>query len=193
MTQSKDRRTHAAAIALVAAVLLSACQDPNVLIPEPGQPAPGTGGFAEGVDGLLVGHRLMDAGEYEAALKAYRLAALEQGLNADILSAFGSASLKLGRLGQAERFLRQAIDEDDSFVPAWNNLGVTLEARGKFVEAREAFANAFLLDSGITPEIAQNLRRMDAIIANLAFEDEGPSDFRLVRRGNGRYLLLGNN
>ncbi len=51
---------------------------------------------------LLVGHRLMEAGEFELALKAYLRAAGEQGVNVDVLSALGSANLQLGRLGQAE-------------------------------------------------------------------------------------------
>ena len=38
----------------------------------------------------------------------------------------GSANLKLGRLGQAEKLLRRAIKADEAFAPAWNNLGVVL-------------------------------------------------------------------
>ena len=60
-------------------------------------------------DSLLVGHRLMEAGEYELALKAYLRAAGEEGVNADVLSAIGSADLKLGRLGQAEQVLRRLL------------------------------------------------------------------------------------
>ncbi len=176
---------------LVTAVFLSACTDPGRLAPLPGEVGPAPGGFAEGVDGLQVGHRLMAAGEYESALKAYNLAAVEQGLTVDTISAIGSANLRLGRLGQAERILRSALEKDDRFIPAWNNLGVTLDLRGKFGEAREAFRVAFLLDSGLTPDIAENLRRMDAKIANEIPASAGDDDFRLVRRGNGRYLLLG--
>jgi hypothetical protein len=40
---------------------------------------PGTDRAGSGVDGLTVGHRLMEAGEYELALKAYLRAAAEQG------------------------------------------------------------------------------------------------------------------
>lgn len=79
------------------------------------------GVFAPGVargqsaDGLIVGHRLMAAGEYELALKAYNRAAAQQGLNVDTMSAIGSANLNLGRLGQAERWLRRAVEEDPTF------------------------------------------------------------------------------
>ena len=52
--------------------------------------APGVAGASD-IDGLLVGHRLMSAGEYELALKGYTRAASQQGLNVDTLSALGWA------------------------------------------------------------------------------------------------------
>lgn len=146
---------------------------------------------AEAVDGLLVGHRLMAAGEYELALKAYYRAAADRGLNADVLSALGSANLRLGRLGQAEKLLRDAIKEDERFVPAWNNLGVVLMEQGKTGEARNTFQTAYALDSGNSDQIRDNLR---AALAKLDEPDYTPDEdnnaFQLVRRGNGRYLLL---
>ena len=50
----------------------------------------GVNAHAKGVDGLLVGHRLMEAGEYDLALRAYLRAAGEQGMNADVLSAIAA-------------------------------------------------------------------------------------------------------
>ncbi len=70
---------------------------------------------ATAVDGLVVGHRLMDAGEHELALQAYTRAAAEHGLTVDVISALGSANLGLGRLGQAEKLLRRAIKTDPPF------------------------------------------------------------------------------
>ena len=182
-----------AALILSAAVLLSGCAGDGRLLDENGRPIPAQKAvFAEGVDGLTVGHRLMAAREYEAALTAYTRAAVETGLTADTLSAIGSANLKLGRLGQAEKILRDALERDERFVPAWNNLGVVLNARGSYGEAREAFRVAFALDNGQSEEIRENLRLLDAKIANIDTELVDDTDFRLVRRGNGRYLLLGN-
>ncbi|MEM8658246.1 MAG: tetratricopeptide repeat protein [Pseudomonadota bacterium] len=151
-----------------------------------------TAAFVDGEDGLTIGHRLMDAGEYEVALKAYYTAGAEMGLNADVLSAIGSANLRLGRLGQAERILRRALDEDDRFVPAWNNLGVVLNAKGEFGEAREAFRVAFALDNGASESIRQNLQALDAKLEEVVPDAPPEEDFRLVRQGNGVYLLLGN-
>jgi len=144
------------------------------------------------VDGLLVGHRLMAAGEPELALKAYLRAAAEQGINADVLSAIGSANLQLGRLGQAEQILRRALELDPKFVPALNNLGCVLLEQGKAGEARVVFQQAFALDSGQTDSIRENLRLAIARTETpvyVAPEDQEPA-YHLVRRGNGEYVLL---
>jgi tetratricopeptide (TPR) repeat protein len=151
----------------------------------------GTVKVTEAVDGLIVGHRLMAAGEYELALKAYKRAAVEHGLNADTLSALGSANLGLGRLSQAEELLRLAVAKDDKSVPAWNNLGVVLQNRGEFGEAKRVFQLAYGLDNGNSEEIRANLTKMIAILENSGYSpDNEPKKFELVRRGNGRYLLL---
>ena len=172
-------------------ILLAACQSTGGLSGADNGPyAPGVASRGEAVDGLTVGHRLMAAGEYELALKAYYLAASEQGATVDVLSAIGSANLRLGRLGQAEIRLRQALAEDETFVPAMNNLGVVLMELGKIQEAREVFRNAFALDSGRSDDIRENLRRAIAKAEALTYSDPGPSEYKLVRRGEGEYLLL---
>ena len=145
---------------------------------------------AEAPDGLIVGHRLMAAGEYELALNAYSRAASDRGLTVDVLSALGSANLKLGRLGQAEALLEQAVEEDGTFAPAWNNLGVVLTGKKEYVAARQAFEAAFANDNGQSEEIWQNLLLAIENQEN-AQEDRAPeAAFQLVRRGNGRFLLL---
>lgn len=178
---------------LVTAQLLVACQ------PTAPELSPGADPFAphgsvttdDAVDGLIVGHRLMAAGQYELALRAYLRAAGEIGTNADVLSALGSANLRLGRLGQAETLLRRAVKDDQRFVPAWNNLGVVLMETGRPAEASRVFQTAFALDSGNSDEIRENLSLALANINNPTYTpDQNKSEFDLVRRGNGRYLLL---
>ena len=147
-------------MALAALLILQACQTSATLTPVEGGTYPPSGGpvLRNAVDGLVVGHRLMAAGEYELALDAYSRAILEQGMTVDVLSALGSANLKLGRLGQAEDLLRRAVKRDERFVPAWNNLGVVLMERGKTAEARQVFRTAYALDSGESDSIRDNLR-----------------------------------
>lgn len=179
-------------ILIAATFLLAACQTTGGLLPtnEGLPPPPGTEEVTEAVDGLIVGHRLMAAGEYELALKAYYRAANERGINADVLSALGSANLRLGRLGQAEDLLRDAIKEDEAFVPAWNNLGVALMEQNNPGEARLVFQTAFALDSGESEQIRENLRLAIAKSENPAYYEPNNENFELVRRGDGRYLLL---
>lgn len=160
---------------------LSARQD------SPFAPGPAQG---DGADGLIVGHRLMAAGEYELALKAYYRAAAQDEISVDVLSAIGSADLKLGRLNQAEQALRRAIDADERFVPAWNNLGVVLMERGKYAEASRVFQTAFALDSGRSDAIRENLKLALAKMDRPLYDPVQEEPFKLVRRGAGDYLLL---
>ncbi|NUB44168.1 tetratricopeptide repeat protein [Fertoebacter nigrum] len=193
-------------IALLCLGLLAACQNAGGLS---ANAAARNAPFAadrrgQGVDGLLVGHRLMEAGENELALRAYLRAAGEQGINADVLSALGSANLQLGRLGQAETLLRRALEMDPTFVPAMNNLGVVLMERGKAGEARLVFQQAYALDSGETDSIRENLRlaiarteNIDTPDAEMGYtgvittqEPKKTDDFSLVRRDKGQFVLL---
>jgi Flp pilus assembly protein TadD len=152
--------------------------------------APGIAGESD-VDGLIVGHRLMAAGEYDLALSAYTRAAGRQGLNVDTLSALGSANLMLGRLGQAETLLRRAVEEDASFAAAWNNLGVVLMERGQIAEAAEVFRRAFATDNGNSDQIKENLRLALAKRDDPSYADANNNEtFQLVRRGTGDYLIL---
>lgn len=151
--------------------------------------APGVAG-ASSLDGLMVGHRLMAAGEHELALRAYTRAAAQQGLNVDTLSALGSANLRLGRLNQAERLLRRATQEDASFPAAWNNLGVILMERGKYAEASEVFRRAFATDNGNSDQIRENLRISLAKIEDPSYDLAQNNNVKLVRRGTGDFVLL---
>lgn len=146
-----------------------------------------------GVAGMTVGHRLMAAGEHELALKAYLRGAGETGINADVLSAIGSANLALGRLGQAENILSRALELDPNFVPALNNLGVVMMEQGRIGEARVNFQKAFALDSGETDSIRENL--MLAIAQSEANvydpnQEQEKGGFRLVRQEKGKFVLL---
>lgn len=151
--------------------------------------APGVAGASD-FDGLLVGHRLMAAGEYELALKSYTRAAAQQGLNVDTLSALGSANLRLGRLGQAEKLLRRATKEDATFPAAWNNLGVILMEKGNYAEAAEVFRRAFATDNGNSDQIRENLRISLALVEDPFYDDTQNDDVKLVRRGTGDFVIL---
>lgn len=179
---------------LIALLLLTACQltggeDVPPLPEDPYAPSVDLSSDT-GVDGLIVGHRLMAAGEYELALKSYYRAAAENGVTPDVLSAVGSANLRLGRLGQAEKLLRKAVKENPDFVPAWNNLGVTLMEQGNFGEAKEVFRRAYALDSGESDAIRENFRISAEKIDSQGYATSNNNEFALVRRGSNEFLIL---
>ncbi|MCX7561150.1 tetratricopeptide repeat protein [Sulfitobacter sp. F26204] len=151
--------------------------------------APGVNQNAVAEDGIEVGHRLMAAGQFELAIKSFNRAALENGLDVEVLSGLGSANLGLGRLGQAESLLRRAVKKDAKQPEVWNNLGVVLMERGKTVEAEQILRRAYALDNGESDAIRDNLRLALAKSENsdtLPLDDE---NYKLVRRGSGDYLI----
>ena len=140
-------------------------------------------------DGLEVGHRLMAAGEYELAIRAFYRSAADEGLSTDVLSGLGSANLQLGRLVQAERLLRTAVEKEPDFAQAWNNLGVVLMERGKSQEAVLVFRRAFALSDGENDQIRDNLVLALAKIENPDYNPPQANDYKLVRRGSSDFLI----
>ncbi len=63
---------------------------------------------------------------------------------------------------------------------------------GKVAEARNVFQTAYALDSGNSDAIRDNLRLALAKLDETAYDPDAEANeaFQLVRRGNGRYLLL---
>lgn len=154
MTQRRWRAAWRAALVLSC---LAGCGGPGLNRSPGGVYAPGVAP-GEGADPIETGHRMMSAGEYQLALDAYMRAAAREGLTPDTLAGMGTANLRLGRLGQAETQLREAVEADPTFVPAWNNLGVLLMEEKEYGEASEVFRRAYAADSGSSDTIRDNLR-----------------------------------
>lgn len=147
-------------------------------------------GFARGedvVDPLIVGDRLLAAGEAELALESYLRAAGDGGLTTEIMGAMAGANIRLGRLGQAERLLRDVVEAEPRNGRAWNNLGVALLEQGKSGEALRVFETAFALQP--SPEILENLRVAGAQNETGVYADHQDEAFTLTRRINGVYDL----
>lgn len=155
----------------------------------PGPYAPGVDLSKPAVDGVDVGNRLMEAGEYELALKAFNRAALENGMTSEVLIGLGSANLGLGRLGQAEKLLRRAVDEYPAVPEAWNNLGVVLMEKGEIPEAQLIFERAFALDNGESNSIRENLSLALAKSEKAANNVEQKEEYKLVQQDGGAYLI----
>lgn len=173
---------------LLAAVLIwtaAACTD----APPDGPYAPGVDLKGDAVDGVEVGNRLLNAGEYELALDAFTRAALDRGMSADVLIGIGTANIGLGRLGQAETQLRRATDEYPDSPEAWNNLGVVLMETGQIPEAQQVFRKAYALDNGESDSIRDNLRLALAKSENGDNTAGQEEEYKLVQRGSGEYLI----
>lgn len=151
--------------------------------------APEVNRRAEAVDQLLVGHRLLAAKENELALAAFNRAALERGLDGEVLSALGTVNLAMGRLNQSEDLLRRAVKKEDGWPEVWNNLGVVLMERGKTAEASQVFRKAYALDNGESDAIRDNLRKALAKLDNVQYDIEQQQEYKLVRRGSSDYLI----
>ena len=177
------------ALATLMLITTAACSAGGLGASDRGPYAPGVRANARAEDGLVVGHRLMQANEFELALQAYNRAALDHGLNADVLSGMGSANLGLGRLGQAETLLRRAITTDGAVPEAWNNLGVVLMEKGNTAEAAQMFRRAYALDNGASDAIRDNLRLALAKSENPDYDPEEEQDYKLVRRGSSDYMI----
>jgi len=175
--------------AIVALTLVAACGPDRISAPKDSPYAPGVNHRAASANELDVAHRLMAAGQYDLAMNAFTRAALQDGMSADILTGLGTANLKLGRLGQAEQMLRQAVKEAPDWPEAWNNLGVVLMERGKTGEATEIFRRAYALDNGESDAIRDNLRLALAKSEKSVNTDPQNQDYKLVRRGSSEYLL----
>ncbi|MCI5041358.1 MAG: tetratricopeptide repeat protein [Donghicola eburneus] len=166
---------------------LAACESAPADLPD-NPYAPATDYSAEPVDQLLVGDRLMDAGEFELALQAYTRAAGNRGMTPEVLGALGAANLRLGRLGQAETQLRKSVAEDNDNYGTWNNLGVVLMEADRTSEAVQVFRQAYALSNGQSDEIRDNLRKALAKFEDAQY-DEVENTYKLVRQGTGEYLL----
>lgn len=142
----------------------------------------------DAIDPLIVGDRLLDAGEAELALDSYIRAAAAVGLTPEVQMSMASANLKLGRLHQAERLLRDVLEAEPENAPAMNNLGVVLLEMGELGEAHRVFRAAFALQP--TPEIRENLRVSGAKLESRTYGGEQDEEaFTLTRRANGVYDL----
>lgn len=185
----------APACAVWAALALSGCASSTKVGTTP------DGVFAPGIDTrsaarrgqvseVDVGHRLIAAGEYELALRAFSRAALDRGeTDAEILLGMGTANLGLGRLGQSETLLRLAVEKEANWPELWNNLGVVLMERGKSGEAAQIFRKAYAMDNGQSDSIRDNLRLALSKSENSVNNSDETNDYKLVRRGTSDYLI----
>ena len=115
---------------------------------------------------------------------------LRGALDAEILSGLGTANLGMGRLGEAEKLLRRAVEMEGAEPVDFNNLGVLLMEKNEPREAVAYFKRGFALSNGENIAIRDNLRLALAKSENsVTTEEEKQSDYKLVRRGNSEFVI----
>ena len=133
----------------------------DIDVSQTGPYAPGIDRSAEAVGGVEVGHRLIAAGEFELAIKAFNRAALDQGRIMTAKSFQDSAPQTSGLDGWDRPKPCCAAPQLNS-TPSpqdLNNLGVVLMERGENSRSRTGFEKAHShLDDGESTLIRDNLR-----------------------------------
>ena len=174
---------------MLTALFLAACSTGGLGTSDDSPFAPPVDPGGEAVDGLVVGWRLMEAGEYELAMDAFARHAAIHGMTPEVLASVGTANLGLGRLGQAEQALRQSLEAEPNHPETWNNLGIVMLEKGELAEAVGIFRKAYALDNGQSDSIRDNLRLALAKSENPGYGDGQTQEYKLVRRGSSDYLI----
>lgn len=181
-----------AAASMIALCLTTSCAPEREFSIAEGQVyAPGIDPAGVAIDGAVVGHRLLAAGEYELAISAFTRAAAARGqLDGELLAGLGAANLGLGRLNQAETLLRRATARLDAQAEDWNNLGVVLMETGRPTEAVGHFRRADAMSHGENIAIAENLRlALENLDESGSLPTEDKNEYRLVRLGGGEFVI----
>lgn len=114
----------------------------------------------------LLGCALFQRGRTDEAIQALEQAARDSGL-AEHRSGLATVLFSLGRLGQTERNLREAIalDETGECPHYWSGLGAVLQRQGRIDEAIEAFQKAVELGD-VSDDTRLTLGRLHASRGN---------------------------
>jgi Flp pilus assembly protein TadD len=95
-------------------------------------------------------HEHMMQGDLEAARQIFQEILLQNPQYSPVLHGMGVLEAGQGAIGEAERWLRQAIAADAENALAWNDLGETLRMQGRGDEAIDAYRRALQLEPDFT-------------------------------------------
>jgi len=92
------------------------------------------------------GYQASSAGDYEEAIKCYRLAAASRPNSPNAMSNVAGLLTHLGKLDEAEKILRDTLQIDPNWAIALNNLGSILTRKRKFEDSIPIFKRLIKLD-----------------------------------------------
>ena len=118
-----------------------------------------------------IGHLNRYRGDFKAAEACYARAAEIEPDNASSFVYLGAVQVRQGRLKDAERSHRTAVQcERGRIDEAYHNLGLVLRGQGRLTEAKECFEEAISRDS----EYDEAIEALRDVTAALAVLDGGP-------------------
>ena len=106
---------------------------------------------------------------YDKAEEKYRQVASLSPKSAEAIDSVGVCLLKQGRVSEAQVQFRRAIDLNETFVTAWNNLGATLDAQSKYQDAIKIYEKILKMKGQ-----KENLRAL----INCAFDYEALTSYK---------------
>lgn len=124
------------------------------------------------LDYLNEGLALERHGDLEAAITSYQLALRDEPHNTKVLQFIAIALSKTGRIEEAIRHYRRALELDDSLVGAHYGLGFLLIRRGDTERAR-VHLRQFLARPPRDPEMEQWVAHATAALARLDADPQG--------------------
>ncbi len=174
-----------------AAAALAACQHDAGRLSALGPPPPPRPVFDSEVSQVVIGRRLLAQNENEAALKAFNVAMVEEGVSHDAMVGAAAANYRLGRLNLAKRILLRAAERYPNSAEVRNNLGVVYHRLGDYPHARAEYNAAFALKSGLSEEISRNLALLQIAEERAGNEDVelDAADYYVVPQGGGVFRL----
>ena len=110
---------------------------------------------------LLVADAEYEMGNTKSAMAQYKAALATKANSAMAQDGIGRCHLRDANYSGAEAAFRGAIASDSKFVPAYNNLAVTLEKLNKRAQAIAVLEKAATIDPE-NSDVAKNLKRMKA-------------------------------
>src|SRR6266576_72608 len=115
--------------------------------------------------------RARDAGNWEIAVRLYRIALSRNPSKPSIWIQYGHALKESGNIADAETAYGTALAYDPEDGDAHLQLGHVLKLQGKLVEAKAAYSRAFMFDNSAT-EARRELREF-------GLTDQEISEYRL--------------
>ena len=122
-------------------------------------------------------------GDISQAIKQYKYFINQGFADTQVFSNYGVLLKELGKITEAELFIRKAIELNPKFAMNHSNLGVILKDLGKLQEAEASFRKAIELN----PKFVMNHSNLGVILCDLGKLEEAEASFRKAIELNPKF------